>query len=405
MLLEFKHVDTHYGDLHVLKDVNYAIDEGEIIALLGGNACGKSTTMKTIMGVVRPTRGQVIYQGKPIERLPTAERVRRGIAPVLEARRLFPRMTVFENLEMGAYLRKRGAEFDQDLERVYALFPRVKERRNQIAGTLSGGEQQMVAMGRALMARPKLLCMDEPSMGLAPIFVEQVFDIIQEINRQGTTIFMVEQNANMALSIAHRAYVLQTGQVVLSGTAAELRQNPMIREAYLGEMQVAVVGSTGEHVGASALAVPQAVAIDARTIADYAGGRAVAMRCRHEHSYIGLRIMAVSVPHVASARAADPLQPRPAAHAVARAVLHRAGTRLLPRRGHRPDVPLLRSRAADRRGSGGRRHRCRRHRADRRLLQPRGEGHAEGDRRRPCTSRRAMKAPRSWCRTRRSTPA
>ena len=239
MLLEFRHIDTHYGDLHVLKDVNYEIKEGEIIALLGGNACGKSTTMKTIMGVVRPTRGQVIYDGQPIERLPTADRVRRGIAPVLEARRLFPRMTVFENLEMGAYLRKRGPEFDQDLERVYTLFPRVKERRNQIAGTLSGGEQQMVAMGRALMARPRLLCMDEPSMGLSPIYVEQTFDIVQEINRQGTTIFMVEQNANMALSIAHRAYVLQTGQVVLSGTASELRQNPLIREAYLGEMQVA----------------------------------------------------------------------------------------------------------------------------------------------------------------------
>ena len=172
--------------------------------------------------------------------MPTAERVRRGIAPVLEARRLFPRMTVFENLEMGAYTRKRGPEFDEDLERVYALFPRVKERRSQIAGTLSGGEQQMVAIGRALMARPKLLCMDEPSMGLSPLYVEQVFDIIQEINRQGTTIFMVEQNANMALSIAHRAYVLQTGQVVLSGTAAELRQNPLIREAYLGELQVTV---------------------------------------------------------------------------------------------------------------------------------------------------------------------
>jgi branched-chain amino acid transport system ATP-binding protein len=239
VLLEFRHIDTHYGDLHVLKDVNYEIDGGEIIALLGGNACGKSTTMKTIMGVVRPTRGQVIYDGQSIERLPTAERVRRGIAPVLEARRLFPRMTVFENLEMGAYLRKRGPEFDQDLERVYTLFPRVKERRNQIAGTLSGGEQQMVAMGRALMARPRLLCMDEPSMGLSPLYVEQTFDIIQEINRQGTTIFMVEQNANMALSIAHRAYVLQTGQVVLSGTASELRQNPLIREAYLGELQVA----------------------------------------------------------------------------------------------------------------------------------------------------------------------
>ena len=239
MLLEFRDVDTYYGDLHVLKEVNYAIDGGEIVCLLGGNASGKSTTMKTIMGVVRPTRGSVVFDGQPIERLPTSERVRRGIAPVLEARRLFPRMTVFENLEMGAFLRGHGPEFDEDLERVYALFPRVKERAGQLAGTLSGGEQQMVAIGRALMARPRLICMDEPSMGLAPIFVEQTFEIIQEINRQGTTIFMVEQNASMALSIAHRAYVLQTGQVVLSGTAKELRENPLIREAYLGEMQVA----------------------------------------------------------------------------------------------------------------------------------------------------------------------
>jgi branched-chain amino acid transport system ATP-binding protein len=239
-ILEFNNVDTYYGDLHVLKKVNYEIGQGEIVSLLGGNACGKSTTMKTIMGIVRPTRGTVLFEGDEIQKLPTAERVRRGIAPVLEARRLFPRMTVFENLEMGAYTRKRGPEFDEDLERVYGLFPRVKERRNQIAGTLSGGEQQMVAMGRALMARPKLICMDEPSMGLSPLYVEQVFDIIQAINKQGTTIFMVEQNANMALSIAHRAYVLQTGQVVLSGTASELRANPMIREAYLGEMQVAV---------------------------------------------------------------------------------------------------------------------------------------------------------------------
>jgi branched-chain amino acid transport system ATP-binding protein len=239
-ILEFTDVDTYYGDLHVLKKVNYEIGQGEIVSLLGGNACGKSTTMKTIMGIVRPTRGAVLFEGDEIHRLPTAERVRRGIAPVLEARRLFPRMTVFENLEMGAYTRKRGPEFGEDLERVYGLFPRVKERRNQIAGTLSGGEQQMVAMGRALMARPKLICMDEPSMGLSPLYVEQVFDIIQAINKQGTTIFMVEQNANMALSIAHRAYVLQTGQVVLSGTASELRANPMIREAYLGEMQVAV---------------------------------------------------------------------------------------------------------------------------------------------------------------------
>jgi len=239
MLLEFKDVNTYYGDLHVLKDVNYSIEKGEIVCLLGGNASGKSTTMKTIMGVVRPARGTVIYEGEAIERMPTAERVKRGIAPVLEARRLFPRMTVYENLEMGAYLRKRGADFDVDLERVYELFPQVKERRHQIAGTLSGGEQQMVAMGRALMARPRLLCMDEPSMGLSPLYVEQVFEIIQQINRQGTTLFMVEQNANMALSIAHRAYVLQTGQVVLSGSASELRRNPLIREAYLGEMQVA----------------------------------------------------------------------------------------------------------------------------------------------------------------------
>ena len=238
-LLEFRDVDTHYGDLHVLKSVNYAIEPGEIVCLLGGNACGKSTTMKTIMGTVRPTRGQVLLDGAPIERLSTAERVRRGIAPVLEARRLFPRMSVLENLEMGAYVRKRGPDVARDLERVFALFPRLRERTGQVAGTMSGGEQQMVALGRALMAHPRLICMDEPSMGLSPLLVEQTFDIIQQINRQGTTIFMVEQNAAMALSVAHRAYVLQTGRVVLSGTAAELRANPVIREAYLGEMQVA----------------------------------------------------------------------------------------------------------------------------------------------------------------------
>jgi branched-chain amino acid transport system ATP-binding protein len=237
-LLRFQGVNTFYGDLHVLKDVDYDIHAGEIVSLLGGNASGKSTTMKTIMGVVRPSSGSVVFDGKPIGSLPTAERVRRGIAPVLEARRLFPRMSVFENLEMGAYTRKRGPEFDEDLERVYALFPRVKERRDQVAGTLSGGEQQMVAIGRALMARPRLICMDEPSMGLSPLFVELVFEIIQRINRQGTTIFMVEQNANLALAIADRAYVLQTGKVVLSGPAAELRRNPAIQEAYLGELQV-----------------------------------------------------------------------------------------------------------------------------------------------------------------------
>ena len=234
MLLEFNNIDTYYGDLHVLKQVNYTIGEGEIVSLLGGNASGKSTTMKTIMGVVRPTRGTVIYQGEAIERMATAERVRRGIAPVLEARRLFPRMTVFENLEMGAYLRKRGVEFDQDLERVYALFPRVKERRNQIAGTLSGGEQQMVAMGRALMSRPRLLLMDEPSMGLSPALVLQNFQIIKTIHATGVAVLMVEQNATMALSIADRGYVLSTGEIVLEGPAADLLRDEDLKRAYLG---------------------------------------------------------------------------------------------------------------------------------------------------------------------------
>ncbi len=235
-LLEFRNVNTYYGDLHVLKDVNYVIQPGEIISLLGGNASGKTTTMKTILGLVRAASGEVMFEGESIDRLSTGARVLRGIAPVPEARRLFPRMTVYENLEMGAYTRKRGPEFNQDLDRVYSLFPRVKERRTQIAGTLSGGEQQMVAIGRALMARPRLLCMDEPSMGLSPLYVEQVFDIIAQINQQGTTIFMVEQNAAMALQIAHRAYVLETGIVTLEGPAAELRENEQIRRAYLGEV-------------------------------------------------------------------------------------------------------------------------------------------------------------------------
>ncbi len=235
-LLEFRAVDTQYGDLHVLKAVNYTIQAGEIVCLLGGNASGKTTTMKTILGLVRPTAGSVHYNGARIDRATTAARVRAGIAAVPEARRLFPRMTVYENLEMGAYLRPRGAAFNAALDRAYALFPRVKERRDQLAGTLSGGEQQMVAIARALMAEPRLLCMDEPSMGLSPLYVEQVFDTVRQINAQGVTIFMVEQNANMALSVADRAYVLQTGRVVLSGTAAQMRADPAIREAYLGEV-------------------------------------------------------------------------------------------------------------------------------------------------------------------------
>ena len=194
--------------------------------------------MKTILGIVRPTTGTVTYGGEVINNLPTAQRVKRGIAPVPEARRLFPRMTVLENLEMGAFTREDAAEIAADLQRVFELFPRIKERLLQVAGTLSGGEQQMVAMGRALMARPKLLCMDEPSMGLAPALVEQVFEIIQAINKQGTSIFVVEQNANMALSIANYGYVLQTGQVVLHGTARSLRDNELVQQAYLGEMQI-----------------------------------------------------------------------------------------------------------------------------------------------------------------------
>ena len=236
-LLEFKGVNTYYGELHVLKAVDYSVGEGEIVCLLGGNASGKSTTMKTVLGLVKAKSGAITYAGQRINDLPTADRVKRGIAPVPEARRLFPRMTVLENLEMGAFTRNDADGIEADKERVFALFPRVKERLKQQAGTLSGGEQQMVAIGRALMARPKLLCMDEPSMGLSPAFVEQVFEIIQTINRQGTSIFMVEQNANMALSIAGYGYVLQTGEVVLQGTAQSLRDNEMVQQAYLGEMK------------------------------------------------------------------------------------------------------------------------------------------------------------------------
>jgi len=233
-MLEFRGVNTFYGELHVLKDVNYDIKQGEIVCLLGGNASGKSTTMKAVLGIVPPKTGDILFEGKVINKLPTAARVKLGIAPVPEARRLFPRMTVLENLEMGAYVRTDRENFNDDLEKVYALFPRVKERRQQLAGTLSGGEQQMVAMGRALMARPRLICMDEPSMGLSPAFVDQVFEIIRTINGQGTTILVVEQNAAMALSIAHRGYVLQTGEVVLSGSAQSLLQDEMVQRAYLG---------------------------------------------------------------------------------------------------------------------------------------------------------------------------
>ena len=235
-VLELRNVSTHYGLIAVLRDVNVEIRPGEIVCLLGGNASGKSTTLKTVLGMVTPSDGEVFFDGKPIGGLSTTEIVGRGVTMVPENRRLFTRMTVRENLELGSYLRTDKAKVKEDLDRVMELFPRIRERLAQKAGTLSGGEQQMVAMSRALMADPKVLLMDEPSMGLAPVLVDQVFQIIQDINKLGTTIFVVEQNANMALSIADRGYVLQTGQIVLADTAAALLKNPQMREAYLGEL-------------------------------------------------------------------------------------------------------------------------------------------------------------------------
>jgi branched-chain amino acid transport system ATP-binding protein len=234
-VLELRDVDTHYGTIQMLNNVNIKIYPGEIVCLLGGNASGKTTTLKTILGMVVPTTGDVFLGGEKVSGLPTTEIVAKGISMVPENRRLFKRMTVRENLEIGAYQRTDKKGIEEDLERVYELFPRVKERLNQRAGTLSGGEQQMVAVGRALMAKPKVLLMDEPSMGLAPVLVVHSFEIIQQINEQGTTVFVVEQNANMALSIADRGYVIQTGRVVLNDTAENLRNNEMMRTAYLGE--------------------------------------------------------------------------------------------------------------------------------------------------------------------------
>jgi branched-chain amino acid transport system ATP-binding protein len=235
-VLELRGVNTHYGPIQVLRDINVRIDRGEIVCLLGGNASGKTTTLKTILGYVAPTEGGVYLEGERIDGLPTQTLVSRGVSMVPENRRLFKRMTVRENLAIGAFLRRDRQAIDEDLDRVFGLFPRVKERLGQQAGTLSGGEQQMVAMGRALMARPTVLLMDEPSMGLAPILVEQNFEIIKQINQQGTTVFVVEQNANMALSVADRGYVLQTGRIVLADTAENLLRNPQMREAYLGEL-------------------------------------------------------------------------------------------------------------------------------------------------------------------------
>jgi branched-chain amino acid transport system ATP-binding protein len=231
-LLEFEHVHTYYGQIHILDDVSVKVYPGELVCLLGGNASGKSTTLKTCLGIVRPSEGRVLFERDDITTTKTSARIARGMAIVPENRRLFAPMSVLENLQMGAYLHGKGEK--EDFDRVYSLFPLLYERRAQLAGTLSGGEQQMVAMARALMSKPKLLLMDEPSMGLAPLLVERSFEIIQQVNRAGVAMLVVEQNANVSLSIADRGYVLSTGRIVLEGKAAELLENEDLRKAYLG---------------------------------------------------------------------------------------------------------------------------------------------------------------------------
>jgi branched-chain amino acid transport system ATP-binding protein len=232
-LLRLDGIDTYYGQIHILRNVSLEVGPGELVCLLGGNASGKSTTLKTILGIVRPRAGTVSLDGQDVTRLPTAHRIKRGLAIVPENRRLFGPMTVQENLELGAYLRGR-VNLQDEYDRVYSLFPVLYERRRQLAATLSGGEQQMVAMGRALMAKPRLLLMDEPSMGLAPVLVERSFEIIQQVHASGVALLVVEQNANVSLSIADRGYVLSTGRVVLEGKASELLQHEDLRKAYLG---------------------------------------------------------------------------------------------------------------------------------------------------------------------------
>lgn len=233
-VLKFEHVDAYYGNIQVLYDINLEIHQGEIVCLLGGNASGKSTTLKTILGVCKIKKGAIQLKGERIDGKPTRQIISKGVAIVPENRRIFPRMTVAENLELGAYLRQDKNKVREDIENIFELFPILRKREGQMGMVLSGGEQQMLAMGRALVSRPDILLMDEPSMGLSPLLVDQQFEIIQEVNRRGTTIFMVEQNANMALSIADRGYVLQTGAIVLSDTAPRLLENDMMREAYLG---------------------------------------------------------------------------------------------------------------------------------------------------------------------------
>ncbi len=233
-MLEVRDVHTYYGNIHALKGVSLTVDAGEIVTLLGANGAGKSTTLNTICGLLKPRQGVIRLEGQEIHALPPHAIVGLGVSQAPEGRRIFSRLTVQENLEMGAFRRDDKAGIRRDMERVFELFPRLKERRRQVGGTLGGGEQQMLAIGRALMAHPRLLLLDEPSMGLAPLLVEEIFCVIRQLNQEGTTILLVEQNALMALSVANRGYVLETGRVALEGTAAELRENPEVQRAYLG---------------------------------------------------------------------------------------------------------------------------------------------------------------------------
>jgi len=234
-LLELDNVHTYYGNIHALKGISITVDKGEIVTLIGSNGAGKTTTLKTISGVLQPKEGTITLEGRRIDRVPAHNIVTLGICQSPEGRRIFPRLTTLENLEMGAFHRNDKPGIDQDMERVFELFPRLKERRSQQGGTLSGGEQQMLAIGRALMSRPRILLLDEPSMGLSPVLVEAIFQIIIDIHAQGTTILLVEQNALMALQVADRGYVLQTGRIVLQDSAESLSENEMVRKAYLGE--------------------------------------------------------------------------------------------------------------------------------------------------------------------------
>ncbi len=235
-LLEIENMHSYYGHIHALQGVSLAVEEGEIVTLIGSNGAGKTTTLRSINGILPPREGKIVFDGEEIQGTAAHDMISRGIAQSPEGRRIFHRMTVLENLEMGAYHRNDRAGIREDMDRVFELFPRLKERIKQESGTMSGGEQQMLAIGRALMSRPKLLLLDEPSMGLAPVLVERIFDIIKEINGQGTTILLVEQNANVALEIATRGYVLETGSIVNAAPAAQLREDPKVREAYLGEI-------------------------------------------------------------------------------------------------------------------------------------------------------------------------